>query len=111
MILRKPKKVAASKTLSAARAYPYIFMEDSRKSKWWIVATAAVLALLTLYYYTGSWVIVVLFLAVIGVLVGFQTIRAPKPSSNVCLRCGERLNQNARQCSACGSASWTTRVN
>ncbi len=86
-------------------------MGDSRRPKWWMVATAAVLALLTLYYYTGSWVMVVLFLAAIGGLVGFQAIRDAKPSSNVCLRCGEPLNRNARQCSACGSVSWTTRVN
>ena len=78
MILRKPKKVAASKTLSAARAYPYIFMEDSRKSKWWIVATAAVLALLTLYYYTGSWVIVVLFLAANRRVGGFSDNTRPE---------------------------------
>ena len=86
-------------------------MEESRKPKWWTIATAGVLALLTLYYYTGSWVMVVLFLAAIGVFVGFQSIRAAKTPSNVCLRCGERMNRNARQCSACGSASWTSGVN
>jgi ribosomal protein L40E len=86
-------------------------MEDSPKPKWWLIATAAILAVLTLYYYTGSWVMVALFLAAIGGLVGFQKVRSAKPSSNMCLRCGAPLNRNARQCNACGGASWTTRVN
>jgi ribosomal protein L40E len=86
-------------------------MEDTRKPKWWIVATAAVLAVLTLFYYTGSWVTVVLFLAAIAAFIMFQRLRAARPASNVCLRCGAPLNPNARQCDNCGSASWTIRTN
>ncbi len=85
-------------------------MDDShRKPRWWLITTAAVLAVLTLYYYTGSWFIVVLFFAAFGALVAYQTTRARRPSSNACLRCGARLNPNARQCNSCGSASWTSR--
>lgn len=86
-------------------------MEVSARPKWWLIVTAAVVALLTLYYYTGSWITVALFLAALGVFVFFERKRAAKTPSNVCLRCGAALDRNARQCSACGSASWTTRVN
>lgn len=50
--------------------------ESWRKPRWWLIVTAAVLAVLTLYYYTGSWTIVVLFFAAFGAFVGFQKIRA-----------------------------------
>jgi hypothetical protein len=84
------------------------YMEDSpRRPRWWLIFTAAVLAVLTLYYYTGSWVIVVLFFAVFGVFVAYQKTRTSKPSSHTCLRCGAKLNPNARECRSCGSASWT----
>jgi ribosomal protein L40E len=85
-------------------------MDDSpRKRQWWLIATAAVLAVLTLYYYTGSWVIVALFFVAFGTFVAYQTTRARKLPSHACLRCGAKLNSNARQCSSCGSASWTIR--
>jgi len=87
-----------------------ISMDDSpRKPQWWLIATAAVLAVLTLYYYTGSWAFVALFFAALATFVAYQTIRARKPSSYACVRCGAKLNPNARQCSACGGASWTVR--
>jgi ribosomal protein L40E len=85
-------------------------MDDSlRKPRWWLIVTAAILAVLTLYYYTGSWLIVVLFFAAFGALVAYQRRGARKPSTHACLRCGAMLNPNARQCSSCGSASWTVR--
>jgi ribosomal protein L40E len=85
-------------------------MDNSpRKTQLWLIITAAVLAVLTLYYYTGSWVIVVLFFAVIGALVVYQTARARTPSSYECVRCGAKLNPNARECNSCGSANWTIR--
>jgi ribosomal protein L40E len=85
-------------------------MDDSpQRPKWWLIVTAATLAILTLYYYTGSVIIVVLFFAAFGVLVGYQTTRAKKLASHVCVRCGAKLNPNARQCDSCGSASWTVR--
>jgi ribosomal protein L40E len=83
-------------------------MDDSpRKPRWWLIATAAVLAVLTLYYYTGSWVSVLLVFAALGTFVAYQTTRGRKPLSHACVRCGAKLNPNARQCSSCGSASWT----
>lgn len=83
-------------------------MDDSRrKQRWWLIVTAAVLAVLTLYYYTGSWIIVVLFFLAFATFVAFQTARARKPSSHACIRCGAKLNPNARECGSCGSASWT----
>jgi ribosomal protein L40E len=84
-------------------------MDSPRKTQWWLIATAAVLAVLTLYYYTGSWVVVVLFFTAFGVFVAYQTMRSRKPSSHACVRCGAKLNPNARQCDSCGSATWTIR--
>jgi hypothetical protein len=81
--------------------------DSPRKTRWWLIVTAAVLAVVTLYYYTGSWIMVALFFAAFGGLVLYQKTRAAKPPSHACLRCGAKLNPNARQCSACGSASWT----
>jgi ribosomal protein L40E len=85
-------------------------MDDSpRKPQRWLIATAAVLTVLTLYYFIGSWVVVALFFAGVGALVAYQTTRARKPSSYACVRCGAKLNPNARQCNSCGSAGWTIR--
>jgi ribosomal protein L40E len=83
--------------------------ESSTKPRWWLMVTAAVLAVLTLYYFTGSWIIVALFFAAFGAFVAYQSKRARKKPSPACLRCGANLNPNARQCNACGSASWTIR--
>ena len=84
-------------------------MDDSpSKKRWWLTATAAILAVLTLYYYTDSWVISALFLAAAGGLVTWQATRPAKPS-HACVRCGADLNPNARRCDSCGSASWTVR--
>jgi ribosomal protein L40E len=83
--------------------------ETPRKKQWWLIATAAILAVLTLYYYTGSWEVVAIFLAAAGALVIFQASRKRKIPFNACVRCGARLNPNARQCDSCGSASWTVR--
>jgi uncharacterized OB-fold protein len=72
-----------------------------------LIATAAVLAVLTLYYYTDSWIAVVVFFAAAAAFVMYQKTRGGKPASHACLRCGAKMNPNARQCDACGSASWT----
>jgi hypothetical protein len=80
-------------------------MDDSPR-KTWLIATAAVLAILMLYYYTGSWIAVVLLFAALGAFIAYQSSRSRKPS-HVCVRCGAKLNPNARQCNSCGSASWT----
>jgi ribosomal protein L40E len=80
--------------------------EPARRPRWWLIATAAVLAVLTLYYYTDSWIIVVVFFAALGTFVAYQ-MRARNPSSYACVRCGAKLNPNARQCNTCGGAAWT----
>jgi hypothetical protein len=83
-------------------------MDDSPgKKRWWLTATAAILAVLTLCYYTDSWMIAALFLAAAAGLVTWQATRGARPSSHACVRCGAELNPNARRCDACGSASWT----
>ncbi len=79
------------------------------KPRWWLIATAAILAVLTLYYFTGSWVIVALFFALLAMLLGYQAKRTGKSRSHACVRCGAALNRNARECRSCGSASWTIR--
>jgi len=85
-------------------------MEDSpRKTQWWLTATAAVVAVLTLFYYTGSWIVVALFFAILGGLVAYQSARSRRPSLHACIRCGAKLNPNARDCRACGSAGWTVK--
>ena len=85
-------------------------MDDSpRKPRWWLIVTAAVLAVLTLFYYTGSWVFVLLFFLAFGAFVAVRAMRIKKPASYACMHCGAKLNPNARQCSSCGSASWTIR--
>jgi ribosomal protein L40E len=81
-----------------------------RKQRWWLTATAALLAVLMLYYYTGSWIAVALVLAAFGAFAAFQTTRTRRAPSHACLRCGAELNPNARQCNACGSASWTIKM-
>ncbi|MGA3188348.1 MAG: hypothetical protein ABSF22_14680 [Bryobacteraceae bacterium] len=84
-------------------------MDESPRKQWWLIATAAVLAVLMLFYYTGSWLAVALFAAAGAALVAYQRTRTRKVLSNQCLRCGAKLNPNARQCDSCGSASWTVR--
>lgn len=81
--------------------------ESPRKPQPWFIATAAILAILMLYYYTGSWVAVVLLFAALGAFVVYQSTRARNRPSHQCVRCGAKLNPNARQCNSCGSASWT----
>lgn len=85
-------------------------MDDpARKPQRWLIVTAVVVAVLMTFYYTGSWVMVVLLFSTLGICAAYQMTRARKPASHACLRCGATLNPNARQCSSCGSASWTTR--
>lgn len=80
---------------------------DESPRKTWLIATAALLAILMLYYYTGSWPAVVLLSAALAAFIAFQSKRSGRKPSHQCVRCGARLNPNARQCDSCGSASWT----
>jgi uncharacterized membrane protein YjjP (DUF1212 family) len=85
-------------------------MDDApRTQRWLLTATAFVLALLVLYYYTGSWMMVVLLFAAAMAFIAYQSARDRRAPAPVCLRCGERWNANARHCDSCRSASWTTR--
>ena len=79
---------------------------DQSLRKTWLIATAAVLAILMLYYYTGSWPAVLLLFIALAAFIAFQK-RPGKKTSHVCIRCGAKLNPNARLCDSCGSASWT----
>lgn len=81
--------------------------ESPRKPQHWLMATAAILAILMLYYYTGSWPAVVLLFAALAAFIIYQATQNAKRPSHQCLRCGAKLNPNARQCNSCGSASWT----
>jgi hypothetical protein len=80
---------------------------SERKSQPWLIATAAILAILMLYYYTGSWLAVLLLFAALAAFIAYQAKRTGKSPSHSCVRCGAKLNPNARQCNSCGSASWT----
>jgi membrane protein implicated in regulation of membrane protease activity len=81
--------------------------ESPRRPQLWLIATAAILAVLMLYYYTGSWLAVLLLSAALAVLIAYQSKRSVRRPSHQCIRCGAKLNANARQCDSCGSASWT----
>jgi hypothetical protein len=81
-----------------------------RKRQKWLTATAALLAVLMLYYYTGSWIAVLLFFAAFAALVFYQLRGTSRPPSHACVRCGAQLNPNARRCDSCGSASWTVKM-
>jgi hypothetical protein len=82
-------------------------MDRSPGKQKWLIVTAAIVAVLMLYYYTGSWIVVVLFFAAGGVFLAYQTRPRGRQPSHACVRCGAKLNPNARQCDSCGSASWT----
>jgi hypothetical protein len=82
-------------------------MESPRKTSWWVIGIAAVLAVLLLFYSTGTWAGFGLCIAGIVALLLWQVFRTGKASSVRCMKCGQKLNPNARQCESCGSASWT----
>jgi ribosomal protein L40E len=83
-------------------------MDDLRTPRWWIWV-AAVLAILLLFYETGSWVLTAILFLGFGAFVIYQTRSHQKPNAPAmyCLRCNAKLNPNARECRACGSASWS----
>ena len=76
------------------------------RKQWWVMGMAAVLAALLLLYNTGSWAAFGLCVLAIAALLVWHSSRTQKPRSIACVNCGEKLNPNARQCTACGSASW-----
>jgi hypothetical protein len=89
-------------------------MEPPLRRQRWLGWVAAVLVVLTLFYYIPSWWAVGVCGAAIAALILYQSARSRerrKPANVYCLNCGETLNPNARQCASCGSTRWTARVN
>ena len=82
--------------------------EEPHRPRKWLSFVAAALALLMLFYYVGSWVLVGIFAAAVAILLAYQSSRSRQSRKPTCLNCGETLNPNARDCSSCGSTRWTT---
>ncbi len=87
-------------------------MEPALKRQWWLIPIAALLAGLMLRDSFGSWVAGGVVAAAVAALAGYEWSRRAKPGRTKpdtprCLKCGEALALNARQCDSCGSASWT----
>lgn len=76
--------------------------------RWIFSAVAALVLVMMLYGATGSWEACVGFLVLIGGFIVYQ-LRPVKPSGHYCRHCGAVLDRNARQCEACGGASWSVR--
>jgi hypothetical protein len=81
-------------------------MDSPRRSRWWITGVAALLAGIFLWESFGLWGAAAVVAAMAG-FVMFESRRRERPAAARCLKCGEALNANARQCDSCGSASWT----
>jgi ribosomal protein L40E len=79
---------------------------DIMESPRWWAPVAGVVAAVFLYYETGSWIVVGLCAAILAGLVIYQSSLR---RNVLCLKCGAKLNPNARECKSCGSASWTVR--
>jgi hypothetical protein len=82
-------------------------MESPSRTQHWVIWIAASLALLLLFYSTGTWEGFGLCIAGILALLLWQLFRRGKSPAVACIKCGEKLNPNARHCDSCGSASWT----
>jgi Flp pilus assembly protein TadB len=80
------------------------------RKRWWLVAVAALLAMLMVAGSIGL-VAGACLAAAIGVgVLGHRLYRARHPARGpvvYCLRCGQTLPSTARQCRFCGSASWS----
>jgi hypothetical protein len=81
--------------------------EEPLRPQRWLSLVAAILALLMLFYYVGSWVLVGIFAAAVAIFFAYQSSRSRQSRKPRCLNCGEALNPNARECSSCGSTRWT----
>jgi hypothetical protein len=89
--------------------------EPLRRPRWW-AWVAGLLAVIFMLYETGSWILTALcFTAIAGLVIYHSSGRGRRGGSRgktttaarYCLKCGEALNPNARDCRACGSASWS----
>jgi ribosomal protein L40E len=91
--------------------------EPLRRPRWW-AWVAGLLAVIFMLYETGSWILTGLcFAALAGLVIyhssgrgrasRFKMTGRGKTAARYCLKCGEALNPNARECRACGSAAWS----
>jgi ribosomal protein L40E len=89
--------------------------DDLRRPRWW-AWVAGLLAVIFMLYETGSWILTGLcFAALAGLVIYHSSGRGrgrvsrgkTATASKYCLNCGEELNANAKECRACGSASWS----
>jgi len=46
--------------------------DSSHRPRGWLAVTAAVIAVLTLFYFTGSWIVVAVFFLALAVLVALR---------------------------------------
>jgi hypothetical protein len=93
---------------------------DLRRPRWWAWVAGA-LAILFMFYETGSLILTGLCFAALAGFVIYHIYRSSGRGrasrgqsrgavigpARYCLKCGEQLNSNARECRACGSASWS----
>lgn len=86
--------------------------EELRRPRWW-AWVAGLLAVIFMLYETGSWILTGLCFAALAGLVIYHSSgrqrgsRGKTAAARYCLKCGEALNPNARECRTCGSASWS----
>ena len=80
------------------------------RRQWWLGVVAALVAAVYLFDSVGYAAGVGLVVVTVAGVIGYRWYRRrnPPPDPVVrCLRCGEALSRTARNCKACGSASWT----
>jgi hypothetical protein len=87
-------------------------MDSSYKPPPWVVITAALVLCAFLYCTLGSIPAIAAFFVAVAAFMYYQRYRDNRPwqpRDVVCLRCGATLSPTARNCNACGSASYTVR--
>jgi hypothetical protein len=80
------------------------------EKRWWLVAVAALLAVLMLADSIGLAASGGLTVAIVAGILAYRFYRARRPKAGpavYCLDCGKTLPYTARQCKYCGSASWS----
>ncbi len=78
--------------------------------RWWLVAMAGLMAALMVAGSVGLEAGAYLAAAAGALALGYRFLRARHPAKGpvvYCLGCGETLPSTARQCTVCGSASWS----
>lgn len=80
------------------------------EKRWWLIAVAALMAILMVAGSIGLEASVGLAAAIGAGILGYRLYRARRPKKGptvYCLGCGKVLPSTARQCKFCGSASWS----